>query len=149
MEDNTVLELWYAGVGDLYRKNHGLPGNEGGLWLRLHDNPRQRLIGYIFMLASYLAIALSGFYFCYGFVEAPLANPLKSILIAAVAIVSVWILVFALKIFFSILSLKRAIKSNTNTDLADAVRMRTLHQAIARLIKKGKIAEINGRWAIK
>lgn len=147
IKDEIVLKLWYDGAGDLYRRNHGLP-NGHLFWARLHDNPKRRLFLYRIGSIGNLLTAIILFCLSHTIFYSYYDNDIKFFIIISNGILSFCLLFVCYWVFSSSQKLSSAIKANTNTDLIDSYRMRSLTKAIKYLIKRGHIIKDGENWKI-
>ncbi len=151
IDDIIILKLWYQGADDLYRRNMGAPSRSGGtLGIRLHNNPKERLFSYKIACVGFFSVSIILMYFTYFFMTnfESIDYNTKLLVSGITGILSLMLLCASIRFFISAKNLNNAIKSNSNTDLIDPLRMRTLRKAICRLIKTGKIIKKDNNFKI-
>jgi hypothetical protein len=149
LNNETILSLWYNGAGDLYRRNHGLPGSTSMFRSRLNDNPRQRLFAYRIGFSVYFLTAVFLLYFSATILYSQFESTIKLFIIFTNSVLSFYLLLYSYWAFTNSKKIHTALKYNANTDLIDSFRMNSLTRAINRLIKQGNIIKEGRNWLVK
>ncbi|MBW2366738.1 MAG: hypothetical protein JRH15_02520 [Deltaproteobacteria bacterium] len=133
--DQEIIRLWYDGLGNAYRATRGQMGTAG-----CHDIPRHRIIYY-----AVVGIAMAVMSVCCLFVISIVYGILAlDILCAVAAAAALW---SALSLFNAARRLSKAVKSGTDADIADPVRMKAMRKAVKWGQKKGFVRQNReGGW---
>ncbi|MBU0995689.1 MAG: hypothetical protein KJ737_24605 [Proteobacteria bacterium] len=138
MQDKqTLIEIWYAGLNDAFRKTRGPMATAG-----CHDRPQIRLfyyglVGMVFISMSVGLIIVIPF--------------LKEIIWLAgiCAVVAMVTLYQAVTFFRAFIQVKQAVDQGKDTDYADPLRFKVMEQALSWGIKKGIVMHREGKYEMK
>jgi len=136
IDKNMLKALWYAGLGREYSASRGALGGAGS-----HDSSRHRRFYYV--VVGTVQLVMCGGLFYLAWISAAVF-PWMGILCAAVALV---VFAVALQLYHAYMRLSKAVKTQSDGDLNDPMRLRAMQRAFRWGRKNGiVIPRGDGSW---
>jgi len=149
IDNKTAIQLWYGGLGEVYRVSRGGGAITVLSMMVLHDSPKVRFFSYLLGGCSLLVMSAGSF--IVGF---DIILQFQELLILGLSIIC-WLVgllggYWVVRIFQSAFKLHSAIKNNTDTDEKDPLRIKAIKRAVKWGQRKGYLKQDStGNWYFK
>ena len=137
-EEQTLIDIWYAGLNEAFRKTRGPLGAAG-----CHDHPPIRIFYYGVAALALTSMGVGSIFVIFF---------LKGVIwLGGICAVVAFITLFQAVTFFNaLIKVKRAVARGENTDAADPLRFKVMRRALSWGLKKGVvIRNSEGKYQMK